>query len=290
MIVNSCACIEGWEVQNFKKYNGWGKFAVENLHGIWIGENATVAIIDEYRVSFLRTKKDLIISVLQHCIHGVVGVVYGFGVNNNAYSFISTINPTSRVAFTNSIEAKDYIQKHSHDKVDYDVSTKKIVYTMYNCTQFDLTLAEKITMSDFERVNEIDGTLSIAERMALWQVGKCFEYSDGYFNVRIDTQKYSILFSLSYGDDWVYCRVGQNGFCEKGRAMLSTICIRQNETRMIENNLLSANDYKPVEDCFIVDGCSFPPDGGWYWSVKQVTDNVIYLNGCGGQTYEIHRK
>ncbi len=36
--------------------------------------------------------------------------------------------------------------------------------------------------------------------------------------------------------------------------------------------------------------CAFPADGGWYWSLKEVTDGVIYLNGCGGDTYGIYRK
>ena len=42
-------------------------------------------------------------------------------------------------------------------------------------------------------------------------------------------------------------------------------------------------------DFFVEDGCSFPDDGGWYWSVKEVTNDVIYLNGCGGATYEIQK-
>jgi hypothetical protein len=58
---------------------------------------------------------------------------------------------------------------------------------------------------------------------------------------------------------------------------------------MIENNLDSMNDYVPNEDCFVPDGCAFPTDGGWYWSIKSVTDDAIYLNGCGGETYEIHK-
>ena len=263
---------------------------MENNYGIWIGENATVAIIDEYRISFLRIEKDLIASILHHNTHGTVGVVYGLGTDFNARSFVSAINPTTRAVFQNSNEAKNYVQNHTADKIDYNAVNNKLVYKMYNGKLFELVLSEKINMTDFDKINEIDNTLSIKDRMALWGVGKYFEYMDGYFNVGIDTQKYSILFSFSISEKWVYCRVGQNGYCEKGRAMLSTVCIRQNETRMIENNLLSINDYKPIEECFIVDGCSFPDDGGWYWSVKEVTDDIIYLNGCGDATYEIHRK
>jgi plasmid stability protein len=92
--------------------------------------------------------------------------------------------------------------------------------------------------------------------------------------------------------------------------MLSSVCIRhldekvfanlkteraghetrmiKNEARMMENNLLSINEYTPVEDWFVENSCAFTPDGSWYWSIKEVTDDIIYLNGCGG-TDEIHR-
>jgi len=258
-----------------------------NNNGIWIGENATVAIVDDYRISFLRLKKDLIVSILHHNDFDTVGVVYGYGVDWDAHAVVAAINPQSKSFFNSDDEAKDYITNHSLDKIECD--NNKLTYVMYDGTRFNLNLAEKIDMTMFEKKNEIDNTLSLAEKMALWEIGKCFECMDGYFNVRIDTKQYSILFSFSLKDNWVYCRVGQNGYCEKGRAMLSTICIRQNETRMIENNLLSIDEYKPKEDCFVVDECSFPDDGGWYWSVKEVTDDVIYLNGCGDATYEIRR-
>ena len=261
----------------------------EKMNGIWIGENATVAIINDFRISFLRIKKDLIVSVLNHNVFGTVGVTYGFGIDFEAYAFVSAKNPDSGVVFNSSDDAKPYIKNHSADKIEFVDTNPRLIYTIFDGTKFELTLAEEIDMNDFKKINEIDNSLTVAQKMALWEVGNCLEYADGYFNVRIDTQKYSILFSFNITEKWIYCRVGQNGYCEKGRAMLSTICIRQNETRMINNNLLSIEKYKPNENCFVVDGCAFPPDGGWYWSVNEITDDVIYLNGCGGDIYEIHR-
>ena len=72
--------------------------------------------------------------------------------------------------------------------------------------------------------------------------------------------------------------------------MRSTICIRHNECRMLGNNLEAHEDYVPMEECFVEDGCAFPPDGGWYWSIKEVTADRILLNGCGGDIYVINRK
>ena len=241
---------------------------LENLYGIWVGKDSTVAIIDEFRISYLRINKDCNAAVLYHNTEGIVSTVYGYGTH---------------------ADADTNIGRHAKDEIRYDEVNNKLVYTMYDGTVYDHVLAEKINMADFDVINEVDNTLPLAEKMALWNVGKSFEISDYMTQAMIDTQKYSILYSLSIPDNWIYCRVGQNGFCEKGRAMISPTCIRVMESRMIEDNLRTLNDYKPMEECFVVDGCAFPRDGGWYWSVKEVTDDVIYLNGCNGDIYEIRR-
>ena len=67
---------------------------------------------------------------------------------------------------------------------------------------------------------------------------------------------------LLYGLVFLICR---RGYCEKGWAMRSTTCIRHMECRMIEDNLQTLQEYKPMEECFVADGCAFPSDGGWYW-------------------------
>jgi hypothetical protein len=260
------------------------------MNGIWCGEHATVAIVDDFHIAFLRIKKDVIASILYHKNYGTIGAVYGLGINFKATAEYCTKNPETGTYFYNVPNGKMHLENHARDKIQLNIETQKLIYTMFDGTAYELILAGKINMDDFNRKNPVDKTISIAKRMALWGVQYYFEYLDGYFHVGIVTEKYSIYYNISVSEKYVYCRVGQNGYSEKGRAMLSTTCIRQNECRMIENNLMTLNDYKPIEDCFVVDRCAFPPDGGWYWSIKEVSDDVIYLNGCGGVTYEIHRR
>ncbi len=257
-------------------------------NGIWCGENATVAAIDEYSMAFLRIKEDLIASVVRHEVYGTVGVVYGKGVNFDATAIYCLKNPGTSDLSYNEKQGKDNLKNHENDS--FSINDNGImIYTMYDGTIFELELAEKIHMADFDVENPVDNSLTIAKRMALWGVNRFFNYGDGYLVVGIDTQKYSIFYNVSIADSMIYCRVGQNGYCEKGRAMLSSTCIRLGECRMLKNNLDTLKEYKPVEDYFVTDGCAFPADGGWYWSVKQVTDDVIYLYGCGGDIYEIRR-
>lgn len=258
-------------------------------YGIWCGKDATVAVVEDFSIAFLRIRKDRIASVLKHWIYGTVGVVYGLGINSNASAVYCAKSPESGIKFCNRKEGADKLEQHSGDTFCV-VENDRLIYTMYDGTVFELELAEKIDMAVFERTYPADPSLPVAKRMALWETGMYFEYRDGYFNVGVDTERYSIYYNFSVADKYVYCRVGQNGYCEKGRAMLSTTCIRQNECRMIADNLQTLKEYRPVEECFVSDGCAFPSDGGWYWSIKSVTDDVIYLNGCGGVTYEIRRK
>lgn len=260
-----------------------------DTYGIWCGKDATVAVIDDFSIAFLRIKKDVIVSILKCSSYGTIGVVYGLGVNFDAHAIYCVKDPETSLEYSNSVVGDNSLEKHTQDLYFYP-EPNKMTYIMFDGTEFSLELAEKINLEDFNREHPIDETLSLGKRMALWGMNKDFESREGNLTVDITTQKYSICYHLSLKEKHVYCRVGQNGYCEKGWAMLSTTCIRQNECRMIENNLLTLNEYLPDEKYFVENSCAFPPDGGWYWSINRVTTDVIYLNGCEGKSYEIHRK
>lgn len=259
------------------------------MFGIWCGKDATVAAVEDFSIAYLRIKKDVIACILRHRSHGTVGVVYGLGVNYDARAVYCEKHPESGELFYNEETGKEYLEKHSEDTFTVD-RDGGMTYRMYDGTEFRLALGEEIRMEDFGRKTPADPDLPVPERMALWNVTQFFDYGDGYVNVGINTKKYSILFSFYGEEKFVYCRVGQNGYCEKGWAMRSAACVRQNECRMPEDNRITLQEYRPMEECFVENACAFPSDGGWYWSLKEVTEDVIYLNGCGGATYEIHRR
>ncbi|MCL2065033.1 MAG: hypothetical protein FWG98_11800 [Candidatus Cloacimonetes bacterium] len=275
--------------------NGGEMNIVEN--GIWIGENATIAIVDGLQISFLRVREDLIISLLNHKEDGIIGVVYGQGTKDkdgNRFGALST--PFTQTAIkhletgepvASSDEAKTYIRNHSADEIRYDTEKSKLIYTMYNGAEFELVLAEKIKAADMNQTHEIDHELTIAQRLALWNQQMSVAWDDSKASATINSDKYSIFFYIE--DKHIYCRVGQNGFSDKGFAMLSTVCIRANEVRMLENNMQSINDFIAEDEWFTEETCAFPPDGAWYWSVKEVTDDLITLHGCQGDVYHFYR-
>ena len=269
----------------------------ENNYGIWIGENSVVAITEDLTISFLRLKEDLIAGILRYNETGVLGVAYGHGTAEAHNHTAAIICDSDKNFVKNSDEAADFIKLHNSDKISYDEQNQKLIYTTYDNIIFENILAEKIEMSNFERKNEIDNSLSVTEKMTRWNIKQYLQIGPKSVRAGIDTRKYSIFYTIDLNgnqydakyNEFIYCRVGQQGYCEKGWAMLPTIQIRHHHTSMIEDNLSSVKDYKPDENCFVEDSCAFPADGGWYWSLKEVTDDVIYLQGCGGDVYEIHR-
>ena len=255
------------------------------LNGIWHGENASAAVVDDFSIVFLRLEKKVIAAVLKDLKYGTVDVVYGIGENFDAKAMYRFVDPLSKEIHCND-EDDERLLHHSADTMKYE--NGKLIYTMYDGKRFKLSCAEILDEGYFKHEND-DSAVSAAEKMAKWNVNCFFSVCDGRFSAGIDTLKYSFNFNLDESRDFLYCRAGQNGYCEKGWAMRSTACIRMNECRMIDDNLNALEEYNPNEDWFVADGCSFPEDGGWYWSLREMTDTAAYLNGCGDATYVIEK-
>lgn len=259
----------------------------DEICGIWHGKDASAAITEDFFIFFLRFGSEITAAVLKHSDFGTVGIVHGIIKDRKAHSVYRIVNPDSGVICCND-ENYERLKLHENDSFELDGKSGRLIYTAYEGSRFELELGEKLYRGYFVKDNGSEN-LSLAEKMAKWNILSCFIYEDGFYSVHIDTFKYSAFFGFNEKENFLYCRMGQNAYCEKGWAMLSTTCIRMNESRMLDDNLLALKDYKPDESFFVTDGCSFPDDGGWYWSVKEVTDDVIYLNGCGGAVYEIHK-
>ncbi len=265
------------------------------MNGIFCGKDSTVAVADEFYIAFLRLGDGRILSILKHTKDGVVGIVSGKGAavqysnvtdEDSLYCFKDTSSGTRRY---NDDGISDAMDAHNGDRISID-SDGSMTYTMYDGTIFSLKLSEETGEDYFDRL-KYGEPKTVSKKMAVWNIRKHYNSDEGGVWVGIDTKKYSILFQILDNDKnkTIYCRVGQNGYCEKGWAMRSTTCIRPNECRMIENNLDTAKDYVPDKRWFMEGSCNFPLDGGWYWSLQSVSENEIRVNGCGGSEYIISR-
>ena len=256
------------------------------MYGIWHGKDATVAVTAGFSISFLRLADDNIACVLR-VYDRIAAVVYGYGIGHKATSDFYFITPDGK-EFSKTPDSKVIFDDHSDDI--FDVVGEKMIYRTFDGKEFELELAEGFDPATyFTRKQPAIGECSIAEAMAKWNVYEQNWFKESDVGFGIHTEQHSIYFHVDANSGTIYCRVGKNGYCEKGWAMLSTTCVRANECRMISDNRDAKKPYHPDENCFVENGCAFPRDGGWYWSLKKVTEDVIYLNGCGDVTYEITR-
>ena len=256
------------------------------MYGIWHGKDATVAVTSVFSISFLRLADDNIACVLR-VPDGIAAVVYGYGIGHNATSDFWFTTPDGK-EFSKAPESKALLDNHAADS--FETVGEKMIYHAFDGKEFELELAEEFDPATyFTRIQPEIGECPIAEVMAKWNVYQQGSFGDGEIEFGVNTEQHSIYFGLDTKSDFIYCRVGKNGYCEKGWAMLSTTCVRGNECRMIPDNRDAKKPYHPDESCFVENGCAFPRDGGWYWSLKEVTEDVIRLNGCGDATYEITR-
>ncbi len=261
-----------------------------DLYGHWIGANAAITITPDFTVGFLRIKPDEIVSVLHHRQHGLCAVVCGHGEGWGAKAIWCGLNLAEGSRFypmDSQTEALSLWARHEADVLSFESGTLNYIS---GGTTFSAQLAETIDPQLFQEHHPVDPALPVWERMRRWNVFCYFESGTDLIHAGVGTHLYAINFDLNPSGDFIYCRVGQNAYCRKGWAMRSTVCLRMQECRMLTDHLQTLAPYQPVEECFVENGCAFPPDGGWYWSLREATDDRITLNGCGGDTYYITRE
>lgn len=240
------------------------------MNKIYLGKHAAAAVNDRFRIVFLR-QDEQIVSILSDNAGGFSGCACGR--NGRAEACICL----SGTITADSAAAEAAYRAHAADRFTEQGST--LIWQTPDGTEFPMTLCEAS-----------DGTApagsTLAEKMAHWnQKAYAFRTGEDSLCAEIITARYAAVFLVRR--DMLYCRLGQNGYCEKGYAMLPGVVLRRNECRMIPDLTAMQQPYHPQACCFAENGCAFPADGGWYWPVRSVTETEIRLFGCGGDVYTI---
>lgn len=260
------------------------------MNGVWVGKNSTVIITDDLQIAFFRLKKNLICSFLKYPEFDTYSVVYGHGINWEAKSEAVILKKNKQVLQT-SEEMSELIYKHLTDKIIYDDKANKLLYVLFDGTIYENVIAETIDDAIFSKTYPVDHSSSLVHKMQNWNIYQSIAITDNNLSINVHTLKYAICYNVYFEQKVsIYCRFGQHGYCNRGWAMLSTTCLRRDEVRMIDDHSMVLNDYIPNEDYFVTDSCTFPADGGWYWSIKEITDDVISFQGCSGDIYKIYRR
>lgn len=256
------------------------------MYKVYCGKDAAFAEYYFLSILFLRIKDDNIISILKHAHFGIVGIVSGRGKNFDAHTDYCFVNPETGMKYCTRLEFSNELEKHKKDTVCTNEG-HELIYNTYNGSVYRLQIAEESEADEIRMTDKKIQKMSLADKMRLWNCGVEFGSSDHFVSANMNTEKYSAIFNIDLSNHSIYCRFGAHGYCDKGYAMLSTICIRHDECRMIPDNTEALKGYVPDEKYFVENSCAFPPDGSWYWSVRHVDESTVYLNGCGGEIYKI---
>ena len=242
------------------------------MNRICLGTHAAAAVSDDFCIVFLR-QGARIAALLYGRENGLVSAACG---ENGRTEYCKQMQG---VLTADSSAAQAVFANHAADR--FTETDSAMVWTPYDGTEYPMALCESS-----------DGAQPAGESLAAEMARrnqKAYAYETGEDGIcaEIITEHFAAVFLAR--KDMIYCRLGQNGYCEKGYAMLPGIVLRRNECRMIPDLTVMRQPYHPQEGCFAENGCAFPADGGWYWSVQAVTAEHILLNGCGGDTYLIAR-
>ncbi len=263
--------------------------SVHDRFGFYIGRDGALVIAPEFTAVFLRLTESHIVTALVKDGR-VAALVSGHrdGRERRVYALLQA----GQERFVRPAEALDEL-----NALERDFTACTVAFTEDGavCTlagqAFPFTLGDPIDPEGLMRPQPFDASLSLSERMRAWNVHSWYiagEKGDSV-HCNVGNGRYDCHWQITLPENFIYCRLGVSGYCEKGWAMLPTIQLRAHACGMLPDHRDALLPYRPDEDCFVPDGCAFPEDGGWYWSVRDATEDRITLNGCGGDTYCIYR-
>ncbi len=257
--------------------------SIQNYCWLYIGKDGLVIVTPAFNAIMLRLSKDHIAAAL-FSEGKVVSVADG---RDGASAALLNIAGNIHVN-----DAEKQAELHALAKRFADCMiemTSDGALVTFDGQDFMMSLAENVDLDDLRKPEPIQDTLPIAERMRRWNRGLYYGWNDQNFRAWVSNGRYDFNWAMNLSENFIYCRLGVSGYCDRGWAMRSTAVLRANEVRMLPDHRGALRVYRPVEECFVPDGCAFPDDGGWYWSIREVTQDAITLNGCGGDTYVIYR-
>ncbi len=261
----------------------------EGHYGYYCGQDAALVLSPEFNVAFLRlTQEHLVTAMIKD--GRVVGVVSGHRMGKERHVYMM-LQATER-RFVRPDEALEELVGVAQDFAACHVEfTGNDALCTFAGQEFRLALGDAIDLDAIRRPQPVDDSLSVAEKMRAWNVDCWYIVGEkgDTLHSNISNGRFDCHWELNWPEGVIYCRLGVSGYCAKGWAMLPTSVFRAQACGMLADHRDALLPYRPNEECFVPDGCAFPDDGGWYWSVKDVTPDCITLNGCGGATYTIYR-
>lgn len=286
------------------------------MRGVWVNKDREIVITDKFLIDFnidanggIWAKLSLVEYRDSNLIIDTRGVVYAHGQDKVMKVCLKDIlGKSDPLIFNTSKEIESSVRKETFNIKEID--NKEIVLD---------SPSEKMTVTK-------DGSLKIFKNdslsATLFRI-ECFDISEDYISTKklsdstirdclidwtlsskvtkddkgnnvgleINTKEHMYIFAI-FNLDKIYCRAARYATSDKG------VVFDQNIRMSLiggvwgvfcaKDNMVAAEKKTVDENLFNLEACAFTKSG-IYWSMKSAADDIIELNGCGGEIYRWER-
>lgn len=259
------------------------------FYGNYIGENIEFVILKKYSLVYIFDEiKNTIESYLLHSDGFICKSACIFDANTSfemdGFGGILYFRDIEGISFFNSEEVKrlnaiSLMSLHKEDDL--------YRFSMFDGRTFSAIMKEKYGNGEVIPLNMIATVENVGECLKEWHQGlREIKIQNTVVGVEFNTPNHMYIYNVS--DNYIYCRAARYATSNKG--VVFTQNFRQNldnyrgHSFAFENNLISLEDLTVLDDMFNPNQCTIS-NHDFYWSISNIENDCIYLNGCGGATY-----
>ena len=286
------------------------------MRGVWVNKDREIVITDRFQIDFNIDSNGGIwakLSLLEYRDGNLIidtrSVVYAHGKDKIMKVCLKDIlGKSDSLIFNTSKEIESCIKKEAFDmkqtnneEIVLDSPLKKMTVTKDGSLKIFENDSLMASLSRIERFGISEDYIptkklsqSTTKNCLIDWILRSAVIKDGKRNnvgLEINTREHMYIFYV-FGLDSVYCRAARYATSDKG------IVFDQNIRMSLiggewgvfsaKDNTIAAEERSVDENLFNAEACAFTKSG-IYWSVKSAADDIIEMNGCGGEIYKWER-
>lgn len=262
---------------------------MQKYYGNYIGENIEAVILRKYTLLFINDKTK---GVVESYLADTDGFVCRAACISPSNAWIEK-GQHEKVCFFRNIGGESLSSGGEIAKLDgvklFNISADgdKSTFNLFDGRVFFALRQERYSNGNLSPNPVKAHSGNISRCLQEWHLG-VQEQTDGktLYGLEFNSLKHMYIFYIS--NDFIYCRAARYTACDKGIVFSQNF--RQNfhalegQSFAVTDNQIALSYIDYDEDLFKSDECVFS-QYDIYWSVSKVEDDVIYLNGCGGEAY-----
>ncbi|HEX9917087.1 MAG TPA: hypothetical protein VGB16_05055 [candidate division Zixibacteria bacterium] len=286
------------------------------MRGVWVNKDRELVITDKFLIDFGIDANGGIwakLSLLEYKNSSLTidtrGVVYAHGKDKVMKVCLKDIfGKSDSLVFNTNKEMESFIRKEmfnmkriDNKEIVLNSSSEKMIATKdgsFEIFKNDSLLDSLFRIEHFDISEDYMPTKKLSEStikdcLVNWTLrSEVIKNSKGNnVGLEINTREHMYIFYV-LNLDTVYCRAARYATSNKGvvfdQNIRASLIGGEWSVFSAKDNTIAAEKKSVDESLFNAEACAFTKSG-IYWSIRSATDDLIELNGCGGETYKWER-